>query len=57
MTAKTKSPVSSRRAFLKMSMGADGYYGRKTGKDYDGVTGYHVYHDLLANKDIDAVVI
>jgi predicted dehydrogenase len=126
VTAKTKSPVSSRRAFLKMSMGAaaavgfptivpssvfgqtapsnrinvgaigvgrisrghdlpgiwqfdharimavcdldakrveeaktllNGYYGKKTGKDYDGVTGYHVYHDLLANKDIDAVVI
>ena len=126
MTAKTKSPVSSRRAFLKMSMGAaaavgfptivpssvfgqtapsnrinvgaigvgrisrghdlpgiwqfdharimavcdldakrveeaktllNGYYAKKTGKDYDGVTGYHVYHDLLANKDIDAVVI
>jgi len=126
VTAKTKSPVSSRRAFLKMSMGTaaavgfpaivpasvfgqaapsnrinvgaigvgrisrghdlpgiwqfdqarivavcdldakrveeaktllNGYYGKKTGKDYDGVTGYHVYHDLLANKDIDAVVI
>ena len=126
MTTKTKSPVSSRRAFLKMSMGAaaavgfptivpssvfgqtapsnrinvgaigvgrisrghdlpgiwqfdrarimavcdldakrveeaktllNGYYGKKTGKVYDGVTGYHVYHDLLANKDIDAVVI
>jgi predicted dehydrogenase len=126
VTAKTKSPVSSRRTFLKMSMGAaaavgfptivpssvfgetapsnrinvgaigvgrisrghdlpgiwqfdharimavcdldskrveeaktllNGYYARKTGKDYDGVTGYHVYHDLLANKDIDAVVI
>ena len=126
MTTKTKSPVSSRRTFLKMSMGAaaavgfptivpssvfgqtapsnrinvgaigvgrisrghdlpgiwqfdharimavcdldakrvqeaktllNGYYAKKTGKDYDGVTGYHVYHDLLANKDIDAVVI
>ncbi len=32
-------------------------YAKKTGKDYDGVTGYHNYHDLLANKDIDAVVI
>jgi predicted dehydrogenase len=126
VTTKTKSPVSSRRTFLKMSMGAaaavgfptivpssvfgqtapsnrinvgaigvgrisrghdlpgiwqfdharimavcdldakrvqeaktllNGYYAKKTGKDYDGVTGYHVYHDLLANKDIDAVVI
>jgi predicted dehydrogenase len=126
LTAQTKSPVSSRRTFLKMSMGAaaavgfptivpssvfgqtapsnrinvgaigvgrisrghdlpgiwqfdharimavcdldskrvdeartllNGYYAKKTGKDYDGVTGYHVYHDLLANKDIDAVVI
>ena len=35
----------------------NGYYAKKTGKDYDGVTGYHNYHDLLANKDIDAVVI
>ena len=33
------------------------YYAKKTGKDYDGVTGYHNYHELLANKDIDAVVI
>src|ERR1700727_1863037 len=32
-------------------------YAKKTGKAYDGVTGYHSYHDLLANKDIDAVVI
>src|ERR1700690_2759374 len=33
------------------------YYAAKTGKPYDGVTGYANYHDLLANKDIDAVVI
>src|ERR1700754_2997699 len=33
------------------------YYSKKTGKPYDGVTGYHNYHELLANKDIDAVVI
>ena len=35
----------------------NGYYAKKTGKPYDGVTGYANYHDLLANKDIDAVVI
>jgi predicted dehydrogenase len=35
----------------------NGYYSKKTGKAYDGVTGYHNYHELLANKDIDAVVI
>ena len=35
----------------------NGTYAKKTGKDYDGVTGYHNYHELLANKDIDAVVI
>jgi predicted dehydrogenase len=35
----------------------NGVYAKKTGKDYDGVTGYHNYHDLLVNKDIDAVVI
>ena len=35
----------------------NGVYAKKTGKTYDGVTGYSNYHDLLANKDIDAVVI
>jgi predicted dehydrogenase len=33
------------------------YYAEETGKPYDGVTGYGRYQDLLANKDIDAVVI
>ena len=33
------------------------YYATKTGKPYDGVTGYANYHNLLANKDIDAVVV
>jgi predicted dehydrogenase len=35
----------------------NGVYSKKTDKPYDGVTGYHDYHELLANKDIDAVVI
>jgi predicted dehydrogenase len=35
----------------------NGFYAKKQGKPYDGVTGYHDYHELLANKDIDAVVI
>ncbi|HWW99161.1 MAG TPA: Gfo/Idh/MocA family oxidoreductase [Edaphobacter sp.] len=35
----------------------NGYYSKKTGKPYDGVIGYHHYRELLANKDIDAVVI
>ncbi|MCU1250297.1 MAG: putative dehydrogenase, partial [Edaphobacter sp.] len=35
----------------------NGYYSKKAGKPYDGVTGYHHYRELLANKDIDAVVI
>ena len=35
----------------------NGYYSKQTGKPYDGVTGYTNYHDLLANKDVDAVVI
>src|SRR5256712_3893981 len=35
----------------------NGYYAKKTGKPYDGVTGYGNYHDLLASKDVDAVVI
>lgn len=33
------------------------YYSAKTGKPHDGVTGYSNYHDLLANRDIDAVVV
>src|SRR3984885_454309 len=33
------------------------FYTAKTGKSYEGVTGYANYHELLANKDIDAVVI
>jgi len=33
------------------------HYAEKSGKPYDGVTGYSNHHDLLANKDIDAVVI
>ena len=33
------------------------YYGKKTGKSYDGVTGYGDYRELLQNKVIDAVLI
>ncbi len=33
------------------------HYTKKTGKPYDGVTAYDNYRDLLANKDVDAVVI
>jgi predicted dehydrogenase len=33
------------------------YYTKKTGKPYDGVQTYEHYEDLLANKDIDAVII
>jgi predicted dehydrogenase len=33
------------------------HYAETTGKPYNGVTGYHRYQDLLASKDIDAVVI
>jgi len=32
-------------------------YATKFSKPYDGVTGYANYHDLLANKDIDAVLV
>ena len=35
----------------------NGYYSKKTGKPYDGVTGYGDYRELLGNKDVDAVVI
>jgi predicted dehydrogenase len=33
------------------------FYAKKTGKPYDGTLGYANYHELLANKEIDAVVI
>jgi predicted dehydrogenase len=35
----------------------NGVYAKKTGKPYNGVTGYDNFHELLANRDIDAVVI
>jgi hypothetical protein len=35
----------------------NGFYAKKTGKSYDGVAAYHNHRELLANKDIDAVVI
>lgn len=35
----------------------EGYYSKKQGKAYTGVTTYEDYMDLLANKDIDAVLI
>ena len=35
----------------------NGQYAKQTGKPYDGVTTYRSYRELLANKDIDAVVI
>jgi predicted dehydrogenase len=35
----------------------NGYYAGKSGKPYDGVAGYGDYRELLANKDVDAVVI
>jgi predicted dehydrogenase len=33
------------------------YYSKKTGKPYDGVSVYHDYHEVMANKSIDAVII
>jgi predicted dehydrogenase len=35
----------------------NGYYTKKTGAPYSGVTTYSDYRELLANRDIDAVVI
>jgi predicted dehydrogenase len=32
-------------------------YAKKSGKTYNGTLGYSDYHQLLANKDIDAVII
>jgi hypothetical protein len=35
----------------------NGQYTKETGKSYSGVTAYTNYRELLANKDVDAVVI
>jgi predicted dehydrogenase len=35
----------------------DGYYTKRAGKPYEGVTPYSDFRELLANRDIDAVVI
>jgi predicted dehydrogenase len=35
----------------------NGYYSKQTGKPYGGVRAYTNYRELLANKDVDAVVI
>ncbi|MDR3245080.1 MAG: Gfo/Idh/MocA family oxidoreductase [Prevotellaceae bacterium] len=35
----------------------ENYYSKKLGKPYNGVTVYENYPDLLANKDVDAVLI
>ena len=35
----------------------NGYYSKQSGKPYDGVTGYSDYKELLANKDVDGVLI
>ena len=35
----------------------NGQYAKQTGKPHDGVIGYANYRELLANRDIDAVVI
>src|SRR3982750_3288815 len=33
------------------------YYAKKTGKPFTGVKGYANHHELLANREIDAVII
>jgi predicted dehydrogenase len=48
--------LDSRRARDAVTL-VNGYYGKQTGKPYDGVTAYTNYRELLANKDVDAVVI
>jgi predicted dehydrogenase len=35
----------------------NGVYAKKTGKPYDGVTGYLDYKELLQSKDVDAVLV
>jgi predicted dehydrogenase len=35
----------------------NGFYSKQSGKPYDGVTAYTDFRELLANRDVDAVVI
>jgi predicted dehydrogenase len=46
-----KSRVQDAKALV------DGYYAKQTGKPYNGVKTYGSFHELLANPDVDAVVI
>jgi predicted dehydrogenase len=48
--------LDANRAELGRQLVAETYT-KKLGKPYDAVKVYHEYHELLANKDIDAVVI
>jgi myo-inositol 2-dehydrogenase/D-chiro-inositol 1-dehydrogenase len=48
--------LDSRRLKQGMDL-VDGYYAKKSGKSYTGTKTYENYEDLVANKDIDAVVI
>jgi predicted dehydrogenase len=48
--------VDSRRVEEAKTL-VNGHYAKEAGKAYDGVTTYGNYRDLLANKDVDAVVI
>ena len=48
--------LDSRRAADTRTL-VNGYYSRKNGTPYDGVTAYGDYRELLAYKDVDAIVI
>ena len=48
--------VDSRRVQDAVAL-VNGQYAKQTGKAYDGVTAYADYRELLANTDVDAVVV
>jgi predicted dehydrogenase len=48
--------LDSRRADDAVAL-VNGHYSKASGKPYTGVTAYTRYRELLANKDVDAVVI
>ncbi len=48
--------LDSRRAADAVAL-VNGHYTKTSGKPYTGVTAYTRYRELLANKDVDAVVI
>ena len=46
-----------RRRLAEAKQLVEGHYTKETGKPYDGVAAYTDYRELLANRDVDAVLV